>query len=71
MEQNPYNIISFQADAYTNAAELKVSPEPDTLIRVFMAWKKADSYISLPKQDLSAVQRSGFTVVEWGGTEIQ
>lgn len=71
MEQNPYNIISFQTDAYTNAAELKVSPEPDTLIRVFMAWKKADSYIPLPEQDLSAVQRSGFTVVEWGGTEIQ
>ena len=71
MEQNPYNIISFQTDAYTNAAELKVSPEPDTLIRVFMAWTKADSYIPLPEQDLSAVQRSGFTVVEWGGTEIQ
>lgn len=71
MEQNPYNIISFQTDAYTNAAELKVNPEPDTLIRVFMAWKKADSYIPLPEQDLSAVQRSGFTVVEWGGTEIQ
>ena len=71
MEQNPYSIISFQTDAYTNAAELKVSPEPDTLIRVFMAWKKADSYIPLPEQDLSAVQRSGFTVVEWGGTEIQ
>ena len=71
MEQNPYNIISFQTDAYTNAAELKVSPEPDTLIRVFMAWKKADSYIPLPEQDLSAVQRSGFTVVEWGGTDIQ
>ena len=71
MEQNPYNIISFQTDAYTNAAELKVSPEPDTLIRVFMSWKKADSYISLPEQDLNAVQRSGFTVVEWGGTEIQ
>ena len=71
MEQNPYNIISFQTDAYTNAAELKVSPEPDTLIRVFMAWKKADLYIPLPEQDLSAVRRSGFTVVEWGGTEIQ
>ena len=71
MEQNPYNIISFQTDAYTNAAELKVSPEPDTLIRVFMSWKKADSYISLPEQGFSAVQRSGFTVVEWGGTEIQ
>lgn len=71
MEQNPYNIISFQTDAYTNAAELKVSPEPDTLIRIFMAWKKADSYIALPEQELNSAERSGFTVVEWGGTEIQ
>lgn len=39
MEQNPYNIISFQTDAYTNAAELKVSPEPDTLIRVLWLGK--------------------------------
>jgi len=71
MEQNSYNIISFQTDAYTNAAELKVSPEPDTLIRIFMAWKKADSYIALPEQELNSAERSGFTVVEWGGTEIQ
>ena len=71
MEQNSYNIISFQTDAYTNAAELKVSPEPDTLIRIFMAWKKADSYIALPEQELNSAERFGFTVVEWGGTEIQ
>ena len=71
MEQNEYNIISFQTDIYTEAAQLKINPAPDTLIRVFMSWKKADSYISLPEQGFSAVQRSGFTVVEWGGTEIQ
>lgn len=71
MEQNSYNIISFQTDAYTNAAELKVSPEPDTLIRIFMAWKKADSYIALPEQELNSAKRSGFAVVEWGGTEVK
>jgi len=71
MEPNPYNIISFQTDAYTAAAELKVTPKPDTLIRVFMAWKRANTYISLPEQELNTVQRSGFTAVEWGGTEIQ
>lgn len=70
MEQNPYNIISFQADVYTNAAELQIDPAPDTLIRVFMAWKGTDAYTDLPEQELSAPQRTGFTVVEWGGTEI-
>lgn len=70
MEQNPYNIISFQNDIYTDAAQLEVNPVPDTLIRVFMAWKAADMYVELPKQELIAPERTGFTVVEWGGTEI-
>lgn len=70
MEQNPYNIISFQTDIYTDAAKLQINPMPDAMIRVFMAWKKSDSFIELPKQELSAVEREGFTVVEWGGTEL-
>ena len=71
MEQNPYNIISFQTDIYTDAAELQIDPAPDTMIRVFMAWKAADSFVELPEQELTAPERSGFTVVEWGGTEIK
>lgn len=31
MEQNPYNIISFQTDVYTDAAQLQISPTPDHL----------------------------------------
>ena len=71
MEQNPYNIISFQTDIYTDAAQLEVDPAPDTLIRVFMAWQKEDTFVELPEQELSAPKRHGFTVVEWGGTEIK
>ena len=72
MEQNPYNIISFQTDIYANAAELQINPAPpDTLIRVFMAWKAADSFVELAEQALTAPERSGFTVIEWGGTEVQ
>ena len=71
MEQNPYNIISFQAEAYTQAAELQIDPAPDTLIRVFMVWQKTESYVNLEPQDLTAPQRTGFTVVEWGGTEVK
>lgn len=71
MERNPYNIISFQTDIYTDAAELQIDPAPDTLIRIFMAWKAADSFVVLPEQGLTALERSGFTVVEWGGTELE
>lgn len=70
MEQNPYNIISFQTDVYTDAAKLNVQPTPDTLIRVFMAWQAAEEYVQIPQQELTAPERTGFTVVEWGGTEI-
>ena len=71
MEQNPYNIISFQTAVYIDAAELQINPAPDTLIRVFMAWQSADEYVELEKQELTAPERTGFTVVEWGGTEIK
>ncbi len=70
MEQNTYNIISFQTDSYTDAAQLQIDPAPDTLIRVFMAWKAADAFVDLPEQELIAPERTGFTVVEWGGTEV-
>lgn len=70
MEQNPYNVISFQADCYTQAAKLEVEPAPDTVIRVFMAWQKSDAFVEIAEQVLTAPERRGFTVVEWGGTEI-
>lgn len=69
MEPNPYNVISFQTDVYTNHAKLKINPEPDTLIRVFMAWEASDSYKRIEEQELSAPEREGFTVVEWGGSQ--
>lgn len=71
MEQNPYNVISFQTKNYTDAAKLTVSPAPDTLLRVFMAWKGAEDLVEIPEQTLTAPERTGFTVVEWGGTEVK
>ena len=71
MQNNAYNIITFQSDAYTNSAQLEIAPAPDTLIRVFMAWQASEVYIHIPEQDLTAPAREGFTVVEWGGTKIQ
>jgi len=71
MEQNPYNVISFQTENYTETAKLTVSPTPDTLLRVFMAWKGVDEFAELTEQELTARLRTGFTVVEWGGTEVK
>lgn len=71
MQDNPYNIISFQTDAYTNTAPLEITPAPDTLIRVFMAWQASDTPAVPEAQELSAPERTGFTVIEWGGTRIR
>lgn len=71
MERNPYNVIAFQTEAYTAAARLEVAPAPETVIRVFMAWHAADGFTEIPAQKLSAPDRIGFTVVEWGGAETR
>ncbi len=70
MQNNPYNIISFQTEAYIDSAGLNITPAPDTLIRVFMTYKVADEYVEIAPQDLTAPERRGFTAVEWGGTVI-
>ena len=70
MESNPYNIITFQTDTYTDMAKLDIDPVPDTLIRVFMTWSPSDKYVEMEEQELSAPAREGFCVVEWGGGKL-
>lgn len=67
MKRNPYNVISFQTAAYTDAAQLNISPQPDTTIRVFMAWYASEDAVDIPAQTLPSAERTGFTAVEWGG----
>ena len=71
MQENPYNLISFQTDAYTDAAKLDIQPAPNTLIRVFMTWQGSDVVVPVEPQELTAPERTGFTAVEWGGTEVK
>ncbi len=69
MQENPYNIISFQTEAYTEAAKLEIFPSPDTLIRVFMVYRASDTHADMKPQTLTAPARTGFVAVEWGGAE--
>ena len=71
MEQNEYNVIAFQNEQYTDSAKLNVSPAPDTVIRVFMAFKASNEFVEIKEQTLTAPARKGFTLVEWGGSEIK
>ncbi len=70
MENNAYNLISFQSDVYTDSAKLTITPEPDSVLRVFMAWQPLEEKIEIEEQELKGIERTGFTVVEWGGAGI-
>lgn len=74
MENNPYNVISFQKETYENAVGLDVQPAPDTVIRVNMYFYPSDEYTDIDEQDLSSMnpsveERQGLVLVEWGGEE--
>ena len=70
MEHNPYNLIAFQQEAYTENAVLNITPTPDSLLRVFMAWQPLEAPVETEPQTLESFIREGFTVVEWGGAKV-
>ena len=71
LQSYPYVYIRFQtAEEINNNMPLKFSKEPDTLIRVIMEWEGLENPITIQNQTLNQIDRKGFTIVEWGGTEI-
>jgi hypothetical protein len=70
MERNPYNVIAFQAESYTEGAALDIQPNPDSLLRVFMAYYPSDVAVEMEAQVFEGFDRVGFAVVEWGGCEL-
>ena len=70
MEGNPYNLITFQKEAYEETAGLFISPKPDSILRVFMVYTPLEQPVPAEEPELAPFERRGFTVVEWGGKEI-
>ena len=69
MEDNKYNYIRFETiEEIEKEMPLQIEPKPDTTIRVLMDWKKLDEAIEVKEQELIPVERSGYTVVEWGAS---
>ena len=60
-------------DNIDGSSVLETKPAAETTIRVFMEFSGVDDISSiqkLPEQTLPTFARKGFTLVEWGGTEI-
>lgn len=65
---DPYVRLTWLTTAAMNQiAPLTITPEPDTLIRVFLDFEGMVTPVSVRPQTLRAVPRVGFTAVEWGG----
>lgn len=77
LSQKKYVFLQFLVDdAYTkNIAEMNMSPSPDAIRRVYLLasplTNPQEIDIPIVPQNLSGFERNGFTVVEWGGTELK
>ena len=71
MQDNPYNVIAFQTDAYTDTAVLDITPKPDSLLRIMMAYYPSDEAVEIDAQSFAGFERKGFVAVEWGGAEME
>lgn len=71
LEENKYNYIRFATiDEINKNMPIQIQPNPDTIIRVLMVFKKINKPFLVEKQHLATPKRTGFVVVEWGGTEL-
>ena len=55
---------------YRSYAEMFIEPQPDTVIRLFMLLRRAKPGELSGNPELPKHTRTGFTVVEWGGANL-
>ncbi len=71
MMANEQNHVQFlfneSCDTY---AKLNITPQPDQIYRVGMIWKNATTDFIPEPQIIPVINREGFTIIEWGGMEL-
>ena len=68
--KNKISLCSFQTQKFFESAVYDINPKPKTIIRVFISIKKLNEEIKVEEQEIKGIKRKGFTIVEWGGSEI-
>lgn len=71
LQENKYNQITFAGQDYETIAPLEINPKPDSMLRIMMLFKPLNEPVDIQEQQLQPFTRNGFTVVEWGGTEVK
>jgi hypothetical protein len=71
LEVNPCSVVQlFDPDEYGRRVKMRVRPEPDTIIRLFMIFERAEHAVPVGAPELPSIVRAGFSVVEWGGVNL-
>ncbi|HLP14525.1 MAG TPA: hypothetical protein VK177_21520 [Flavobacteriales bacterium] len=72
LNEKAFSLMRFKTnEACNEGATLKITPAPETEIRVMLEFLPANTYQEIREQKLKPATRSGFTVVEWGGVNLQ
>lgn len=70
LKDNTYNLIHFASqEEYDDNAPLVIEPQPQSVLRIFMAYKSLPEPVLVTPQEIVPFERKGFTVVEWGGDD--
>lgn len=71
MKRNPTNLVQFLIGDECNAyASMTVEPRPSSELRMFMLFQRAEAGLTVGSPKLPQLPRTGFTVVEWGGANL-
>jgi hypothetical protein len=73
MSSHEFVFVQFLIDEeYDRIATLKIDPKPDNLRRIYLVFSEISdaNSIHFERQKFYSFKRSGFTVLEWGGSEL-
>jgi hypothetical protein len=70
LAQYKLNFVHFEFNETCNKyADIAISPKPDNLYRIYMVWSSVSKEFDINHQEMEKFDRSGFSVLEWGGQE--
>ena len=73
MSQSKQGFVQFVFnEEYNQVANLNITPKPDGIFRIYMLWTPIEKEIELTPepQTIESIDRTGFYVIEWGGTAL-
>ena len=68
-DSNNFRVSFITTKRMDSFIPMSITPKPDSVYRLFMDWEPITENTILPhkEQILPAIQRDGFTLIEWGG----